>query len=1497
MLKFRFMSFALTLLLFLPTIMHSQTTASPVSQIRGAIQQASTAVVPNSKPSMIAHATDLGTVANDRPMNHMLLSLQGTAAQQAAAQQYLLDVQNPASASYHQWLTPAQYGAKFGPSQADRAQIAQWLQGQGFTVNSIAAGGGWIDFSGTAGTVGNVFHTAIHSYTLNGESHIANNSDISIPTALTGVVGGIVRLNNFLKKTPISSMGTVTQRKGQAPVMTMKSLTIPPGQTAAPQLVSSTGSDLVTPGDLQQIYDTATINANGTDGTGTSIAVIGRTNVELADMQAFRQLFGLPANTPQVIVVGLDPGLVAGDEEESALDLEYAGALAPKAQLKFVTAQSTDTADGVDLAAAYAVDNVVAPVLTESYGECEAQLGTAGNQFYASLWQQAAAEGISVVISSGDSGSAGCDPDEYSAAVDGLQVNGLASTPYNTAVGGTMFTPTSLGAPFWSATNSPTFVTAQGYVPEQVWSETCDPTKPVVANGNCADYVLTPRYAFNLNFAGSGGASGCTTPVYTTTNGVSTFTCSGGYPKPSWQSGTGVPADQARDIPDVAFTAAANTAPYVVCQSGSCQFTPDGNGSYDIYDATTVGGTSAATPLFAGMVALLNQKYGPQGLLNYKLYRLANTQAAGSCTSTSETNPATRDSCIFHDVTTGSNAVPCVTGSPNCLSTNVLSGYAAGAGYDEASGLGSVDGSNLVAAWGSTALVGSATTFAATPTTGQHGISINISGKVAASAGSGTPSGQIAIEANGQSYGVFPLTAGAFSGTLTNLPGGAISIHAHYGGDGTYAPSDSSAVSIILTPESSTTTTSILGLTVNGYVPATTVHFGDDLLLRAAVAGASNNGTPTGNVTLMLDGAPLGTYPLNNQGVVELQEGTGTGPGGLYLGVGMHTFTASYAGDSSLNASTSTIASVTVTKGLDSTQITGSSTSPVVNQALVLTCYVLTTDDYLPVNPTGTIQFFDNGVAIGSPQTIFTSGSASSGGSQTSMPWTFTTTGTHLITASYNGDNNFAAASPMYTGYFTAKAATGLTSTVSVSTTTLQPQMGQAVQFYVTVAPTNSSSTVRPTGTITLAGGTSSFTTTSGNTETLAPYGSTILTQAFTAAGPTPLIIQYSGDANFAPSSSVVVPLVVQKGTPAITLTPSATLALPTTQLTLQTLVTASTNTNGVPYATGTVQLYDSVNGAAATPLGIPKVLSVANGSAGYQTITVATLATELPIGTNVITGVYGGNTNYNSVPLPPKTIVITNPDFTVASNGGITLPVGSTGSTTLQLAPELGFNSAVSLACDPTSLPAGVTCAVSPASVAGGSGAPTVTLTSAQPGVVAHLDRLPLGKGMLPLSVLALVGLCLPLKRKNKRTLVLMLVAAFSLSTLALQGCSGTNVHATTLALTSSSTKAAQGTTVTFSATLTTSGGVTPTGSVVFSADGATIGQPAALVSGVAKIDVSSLSIGLHTMQAAYVGDKNTQPSTSNKYIQAITGSTTVRVIATSGRLSHTVSIPVQLQ
>lgn len=1506
----RFLHPCLALLLasVVPAGAMSQTASITTSQITGPIKSSALVAVPNSKPAAIAHASDLGTVSNDQPMNHVLLVLQGTQAQQAAAEQYLIDVQNPNSSSYRHWLTPAQYGAKFGPSASDRQQIASWLKSQGFTVNSIATGGGWIDFSGTAGSVQSAFHTSIHSYKINGVVHSANNSDISIPSALSGVVSGVVRLNNLIKPTPIKSIGTVVKRKGQAPIVTNTVSNATTSQGTSPQLISSTGDQLVTPGDLQQIYDTASLNSSGLDGTGVTIAVIGRSNVELTDMQSFRQLFGLPANNPQVVLVGPDPGLVSGDEMESALDLEYAGALAPKATIKFVIAQSTDTADGVDLAASYAVDNLVAPIISESYGECEGNLGTAGNLFYKNMWQQAAAEGISVLISSGDNGSAGCDAEDYAAASDGLEVSGLSSTPYNTSVGGTMFMSTALSTPYWNTTNTANFTTAVGYVPETSWNETCDPTMPVVANGNCSTFSSDPRFAYNLNYAGSGGASSCITPTVSTVNGNTEISCSGAYSKPSWQSAPGVPTDGVRDIPDVAFTAAGNTAPYIICYSGSCQYTPDGNGSYDIYNASTVGGTSAATPLFAGMVALLNQQYSaPQGLLNYKLYQLANKQAAGSCVAGNQTDPSNRGTCVFHDVTTGSNAVPCYGGTPDCNSTDpnvdgVLTGYSAGAGYDQATGLGSIDAANLINAWGNISLASSATTLTATPVTANHGTNVVISGTVAAASGSAVPSGDVSlITSTGESFGPFTLTSGSYTATLGSLPGGSYTIYTHYAGDGSFSPSDSSTVSMNITAENSTTTVAALGYsaTTGGYAAATSASYGDNLLFRANVAGASGQGTPTGTVSMKLDGALIGTYTVTPEGSVEVYTGTGTNPG-IYPAVGSHTLTASFSGDSSFNASTAAAASFTINKGATYSSIAGTSYSPIVNQQVLLTGYVVTAAPGLPTVPTGTVQFYDNGVAIGTPVSLATSSSSySSGGSQAVLPWTFTTAGSHDVTLSYAGDKNFTAPATNYDTDFTVTAAKGLPNTVTVAPTSVNPSLGQVVTFTIGVAASSTAGAqLTPTGTVTLSGGTYSFSNQAVNTVTLTRGGAT-LNYSFPQAGSMPVIISYSGDSNFAPSSSTVIPIVVKKATPTATLTPSTTLAIPGSQVTLQTLVSASSNSNGVPYATGAVQYYDSVNGAQAVALSTTKYLSVANGSAAYQTNTVTTLAVPLAAGTHSIYAVYAGDYNYNSVQTAAVTVVISAPDFTVtAPSAGITLSAGSSATEALTVAPVLGLNTAVAFSCDATSLPAGISCAVSPSSVAGASGTATVTLSTSTPGTVAQLETrgFPMPLGAVP--VLALTGVCITLGRRRRKQIgALALSLTLSCVLGSILGCADSGLSTTTTTLTTSSAKIASGSTLTLDAAVVAKDGRTPTGAVTFSSDGASLGQPAAIVSGAAKLDTNNLTVGVHTLTATYVGDTKTSSSNSNKFLQAVTGSTTVRIIATSGSITHTVTVPVTLQ
>jgi len=636
---------------------------------------------------------DAGAVAPAYRMERMILTLQASSAQQLALEELLAAQRDPDSAYYHQWLTPESYGQRFGVSESDLAQIVNWLQGHGMSVEEVTAGGRALVFSGTAAQVEAAFHTPIHTYQVAGRLHHANARDPEIPEALAQVVTGVVSLHDFRSR-PMYVM-----RNQSAPDFTIGSY------------------HYLTPADFATIYDLAPLYQQGLNASGQSIAVVGRTDINLADVRQFRSSFGLAANDPQVIVNGPDPGIVSVDEEvEGDLDVEWAGALASSAAVKFVVSASTNASDGAYLSAQYIVNHNLAPILTMSFGLCEAALGPSGNSFINSLWQQAASQGITVFVSSGDSGAAGCDSPSAATAQQGLGVNGLCSTPYSVCVGGTEFNDTANPSAYWSSSNaSGTLASALSYIPETVWNES--------------------------------GSSG----LWASGGGASTV-----YAKPSWQAGPGVPADGQRDVPDVSLAAAGHDG-YMICLNG-------GMGS--------VGGTSAATPSLASIMALVLQGAGTRvGNANPTFYSLASRQdSAGGA-------------AVFHDITSGNNSVP------------GQSGYSATAGYDLATGLGSVDAYMLVHHWSDAAVVPS---FQLNPSSNSVAFIPGASGtmnlKVSAGAGfsarialavSGLPSGvtstltpaQLSAPGSGTSVLKLAATAGAQAGaypiTITATGGGS----------------------------------------------------------------------------------------------------------------------------------------------------------------------------------------------------------------------------------------------------------------------------------------------------------------------------------------------------------------------------------------------------------------------------------------------------------------------------------------------------------------------------------------------------------------------------------------------------------------------------------------------------------------------------------------------------------------------------------------------------
>ncbi len=552
----------------------------------------------NTLPAALP-AYETGAVEGGQRFDHMVLVLKPDPAQQAALDALTQAQQDSRSPLYHQWITPEIYAEHFGVSPGDLEQVQNWLQRNGFQIDEIAAGRQSLTFSGTAAQVERTFQTTMRNYRIGGQKHLANAGDPMIPAALASVVDGVAALHNVFS-TP------------QHHAIKVK-----------PEYTSGSAHYL-SPGDFATIYDVSSLYNQAYDGAGQSIAIVGRSDISMSDVRSFRSTFGLPAKDPVVIVNGSDPGsAVADDVDEAMLDTEWSGAVARAATVDYVTSASTQVSDGVFLSAQYIVNHNTAPIMSVSYGLCEAYLGASANSFFNSLWQQAAVEGITVLVSSGDSGAAGCDASSASKGNQGRAVNGLCSTPYSTCVGGTQFNDAANPSLYWSTTTGSNGVSALGYIPENAWNE-----------------------------SGSQG-------LWSTGGGVSIV-----YPKPSWQAGPGVPPDGKRDVPDVALTAAGHDS-YLVGVWGA------------LYG---ISGTSAASPSFAGIMALVEQKAAARlGNVNPGLYSLATAQRSSG------------GAAVFHDVTSGSNTVPGVAG------------FNAVAGYDQATGLGSVDAEKLVSAWGASA--------------------------------------------------------------------------------------------------------------------------------------------------------------------------------------------------------------------------------------------------------------------------------------------------------------------------------------------------------------------------------------------------------------------------------------------------------------------------------------------------------------------------------------------------------------------------------------------------------------------------------------------------------------------------------------------------------------------------------------------------------------------------------------------------------------------------
>ena len=374
-------------------------------------------------------ALDAGP-ADEKTVLHLDFTLARPPAVQAAFDQLLIDQQTPGNARFHQWLTPQQIGQFYGPAQADVDVLTAWLTAQGFQIDEVTPSRGFVRVSAPVATASAALATSFRIFNVSGAvgvaptPHLSAATEPAIPTAFTSLVQSIAGLSDVPDQ-PMSHMGAASRAGSQA------------AASPQPALTNGSGNHYIAPGDFATIYDVPSQATTATDGTGQKVAIIGRSQVLAADITNFQALTGLTAKLPNVIIpVGaVDPGLpYTGDQSEATLDVQRVAGSAPGAQVDLIVA--TNASGGIRAAIQYNVQTVLDPVMNISFGACEANAGLANVNLYANLFAQAAAEGISVFVSSADSGVATCDTQFATApATQFVNINYICSSGFATCVG------------------------------------------------------------------------------------------------------------------------------------------------------------------------------------------------------------------------------------------------------------------------------------------------------------------------------------------------------------------------------------------------------------------------------------------------------------------------------------------------------------------------------------------------------------------------------------------------------------------------------------------------------------------------------------------------------------------------------------------------------------------------------------------------------------------------------------------------------------------------------------------------------------------------------------------------------------------------------------------------------------------------------------------------------------------------------------------------------
>jgi pseudomonalisin len=1186
--------------------------AQNADRVPQSFDQAPTVVLPGHHPLWASPANDLGALNPNQTIDNLTMVLARSPEQQKAFDQFMEDQQNPGSPNYHRWLTAPEVGQQFGFTDHDIAAISNWLTSQGLHIRFVTPDKVLIAFGGSAANIGRAFGTQMHSYNVHGESRISVDSDPKVPFALAPVI------------TAVRGFFTIQERSQHVSRIE---------NAIGPNITLSEGDYVIGPADFAVIYDLPSTLT----GSGVTIGIVSESRTNFADFEQYSSFLGATLNNPTEIIPsaapfdGVDPGAAytsqpscattnpntcsdAVNEQlslqsEATLDVTRAGTIATGATIKLIAAtfEQTGPSEGVLTDAEYLAETTPAPaqIMSISFGSCESEAGASGVDTWNSLFQTAAAAGYSIFVSSGDSVAAGCDQ-SFSPpppSPEAISPNSICSPQYMTCVGGTEFNDASDPDTYWSTTNGGGYESALSYIPEGAWNDPGDATD-------------------GFEVAGTGG-------------GVSSV-----IPTPTWQTGTGVPAAKAgRYTPDIAFTASLHDG-YFGClasSGGSCVSGPQG------IPFIEWGGTSAAAPDMAGITALLDQKLGTaQGNLSPEIYTLAKN-----------------DPSVFHDVTVTSSGVSgcsvdtasmCNNSAPSATSlTGGEAGYLVQAGYDEATGWGSLDVSTFIADYtSSTSTITPTVTALPSNTTITVAESLNVNVTVGGGGSNPTPTGSVTLTGGGYTSSAVTLASGAASFTIpaNSLTVGSDTLTVAYtpdsGSSSTYNDASGTTTVTVDAKQSPTITVTPTPASITTAQPVS---------VQVTVAPTVGFPVPTGSV--QLSGGGYSNTATLSSGTVSFSI-----PGSTFT-QGTVTLTAAYTPDSSSSSiyvSGSNSAALTVAP-LQTPTVTATPSTPkvTVDQAFTVSVAVAGASGFS--TPTGSVVL-TSGAFTSSAVTL------SSGSATINVPAGKLSTGTDPLSVAYTPDS---ASSIIYTPEVGVGSVT--VDPLQTPTVTVTPPSGPETvgeSFSVTVAVAGASGFSAPTGTVTITSG--SFTSTAA---TLSSGSATVSVPADSlTAGNDTLKATYTPDTNGATiyvsasgnGSITIVPLQ----TPTVTVMPGATVITTGESLSV-TVSVAKTPGFGTP--TGTVTI------TSTTPTYTSAAATLSNGSA---TITIPAGALSI-VATDPITAKYtpdqAGETVYVSA--SANTIVtvdpLQNPTVTVTP-GATNINAAQTLTVTITAAGTTGF-------------------------------------------------------------------------------------------------------------------------------------------------------------------------------------------------------------------------------